>query len=143
MPSGSFQVLFAALLICSCQDPVAPTELNSTDSLIRLLARDGAKVTRAETMPTSAYPFFSTSAQRIVVNGADVQVFEYPNAARADSDAARVSPNGTPIGQAQISWMDTPSFYKRDRVIVLYVGHAVDISQRLESILGPPFARGQ
>jgi hypothetical protein len=143
MPFGLVQLLLAALTICACQGPAAPTELNSTDTLIRLLARDGAAVTRAETLPTSAYPFFSRSAQRIVVNGADVRVFEYPTAARAESDAARVSPNGTPIGQSQISWMDTPSFYRRDRVIVLYVGHAVDISKLLESILGPPFARGQ
>src|SRR5439155_24100396 len=88
-------------------------------------------------------PFFSVNAQIIQVNGADVQVFEYPSATRADSDSAKVSPTGSPIGQSQISWMDTPNFYKRDRLVVLYVGHSVDVMKPLEAILGPPFAAGR
>jgi len=83
------------------------------------------------------------NAQIIQVNGADVQVFGYPSATRADSDSAKVSPTGSPIGQSQISWMDTPNFYKRDRLVVLYVGHSVDVMKPLEAILGPPFAAGR
>jgi hypothetical protein len=77
------------------------------------------------------------------VNGADVQVFEYASTARADRDASKVSPTGTPIGQAQVSWMDTPHFYQRDRLIVLYVGHSADVMRVLEAILGKPFATGR
>jgi hypothetical protein len=140
-----FQLLLcAALSSNSCAaNPVGPTELTSADTLVQTLVQQGAAVTRAGAMPASAYPFFSVNAKRIVLNGADVQVFEYSGAARADSDAARVAPTGTPVGQSQSAWMDTPNFYKRDRLIVLYVGHSGDVMKLLESVLGPPFARGQ
>jgi hypothetical protein len=94
-------------------------------------------------MPRSAYPFFSVHARRIVVKDEDVQVFEYPSAARANSDAAQVSPTGTPVGQSQISWMATPHFYKRDRLIVLYVGFTSEILKALAATLGSPFAAGR
>ena len=70
-------------------------------------------------------------------------MFEYPSVTRADSDASKVSPTGSPIGQSQVSWMDTPHFYKRDRVIVLYVGHSADVLRMLEGVLGEPFAAGR
>jgi hypothetical protein len=137
-------VLVAALTVSSCSaSSLGPSEFASTDALMKALGQQGATVTRAAALPQSAYPFFSVRAQRIVVNGADVQVFEYANATRADSDASRISPTGTPIGQSQISWMDTPNFYKRDRLIVLYVGHSPDVMKPLEAILGAPFAAGR
>lgn len=137
-------IAFAALAVSSCAaNSLGPGELTSTDALARALEQQGATVTRAAALPQSAYPFFSVNARRIVVNGADVQVFEYANTGRADSDASRVSPTGTPIGQSQISWMDTPNFYKRDRLIVLYVGHSADVMKPLEAILDPPFATGR
>ena len=137
-------ILFAALAVSSCgANSVEPTELTSIDGFVRALQQQGANATRADTLPRSAYPFFSIAARRIVVNGADVQVFAYTNTTRADTDASHVSPTGTPIGQSQISWMDTPHFYKRDRLIVLYVGHSVDVMKPLEAVLGPPFAAGR
>jgi len=78
-----------------------------------------------------------------MVNGAEVTVFAYSSADRAAADAAKVSPTGSSIGQTQISWLDTPHFYKRDRLIVLYVGHSADLLKVLEAVLGPPFAAGR
>ena len=137
-------IVFATLTVSSCSaNPVEPDELASTDALVQALKQQDAAVTWAGELPPLAYSFFSVRAQRILVNNADVQVFEYASAARADRDAAQISPTGTPIGQSQISWMDTPHFYKRDRLIVLYVGHSADILRALEAVLGPPFAAGR
>ena len=137
-------IVSAALAVCSCAaNPLAPDEFASTDALVRALQQRGLSVMRAGALPRSAYPFFSVAAQRVVVNDADVQVFEYADVTRAESDASRISPTGTPIGQSQISWMDTPNFYRRDRLVVLYVGHAADIMRALEAVLGPPFAAGR
>ena len=137
-------VVFAALAVSSCAaSSMQPGDLSSIDALIRALQQQGATVTRAGTLPQSAYPFFSVNAQIIQVNGADVQVFAYPSATRADSDSATLSPTGSPIGPSRISWMDTPNFYKRDRLVVLYVGHSLDVMKPLEAILGRPFAAGR
>lgn len=137
-------VVFGAVVVSSCAaNTTEPSELTSTGALIQALKGQGVTVARVESLPRSSYPFFSVNAQRIVVQGEDVQVFEYPTVARVDTDASKVSPSGTPVGQTQISWMDTPHFYKRDRLIVLYVGHAAEILKPLEAILGPPFAAGR
>jgi hypothetical protein len=127
---------------CSA-NPVQPGELASIDALVAALERQRAVVSRAGELPASAYPFFTARAQRLVVDGADVQVFQYDTPAQAEGDASSISPTGTPIGRSQISWMDTPHFYRRDRLIVLYVGHSADLSRLLEAVLGPPFAAGR
>jgi hypothetical protein len=122
---------------------VQPTHVSATDALVRELQQHGATVTRAGPLDPSAYPFFSVRAERLVANEADVQVFEYATADRADHDAAKISPTGSPIGQVQISWMDVPHFYRRDRVIVLYVGHSSDMLKLLQAVLGAPFVAGR
>jgi len=144
MNPKAFQLLACAILaVNSCAaSPMQPGTLASTDILVSALQQQGATVTRAGTMPRSAYPFFSVAAQRIVVNESDVVVFEYECSSRADADASRISATGTPIGQSQISWMDTPNFFKRDRLMVLYVGHSADVLRPLEAVLGSRFAGG-
>jgi hypothetical protein len=136
-------LVLAAVGVSSCgSSAVQPTALASAEALVRALQQQGAAVTRAGSLPQSSYPL-SVSAQLLQVNGEDVQVFEYPSAMRADSDASKVSPTGSAIGRSQVSWMDTPHFYKRDRVIVLYVGHSADVLRMLGAFLGEPFAAGR
>jgi len=136
-------IVLAAVGVSFCgSSALQPSELTS-EALVRALQQQGATVTRAGSLPQSSYPFLSVSAQLLQVNGADVQVFEYASATRADSDASKVSPTGSPIGQSQVSWMDTPHFYKRDRLIVLYVGHSADVLRMLEAVLGAAFAAGR
>jgi hypothetical protein len=141
--SAAHFLVLAAVGVSSCgSSAVQPSELTS-DALVRALQQQGATLNRAGSLPQSSYPFLSVGAQLLQVNSADIQVFEYASATRADSDASKVSPTGTPIGQSQVSWMDTPHFYKRDRVIVLYVGHSDDVLRMLEAVLGEPFAAGR
>jgi hypothetical protein len=136
--------VLAAVAVSSCGSSAAqPNELTSTEALVRALQQQGATVTRADSLPLSSYPFLSVSAQLLQVNGADVQVFEYASATRADSDASKVSPTASAVGQSQVSWMDTPHFYKRDRLIVLYVGHSAHVLRVLQGVLGSAFAAGR
>jgi hypothetical protein len=87
--------------------------------------------------------FFSVKGQTILINDQHlVMVFEYPDAASADADAALVSPDGGSIGTAKPFWGSTPHFYKRGRLIVLYVGGDENVTKILVSILGPQFAGG-
>lgn len=55
------------------------------------------------------------------------------------ADAALVSPAGQPNPQAMIDWVSTPSFYRNDRLIALYVGCSPETLKALEAALGPPF----
>ena len=134
----------AAVALSSCAAaPTQPTALVSVDALVRSFEQEGATVIRSGSLPPSSHPYFSVAGEGLKVNGADVTVFAYSSDDRAAADAAKVSPTGSPIGQTQISWMDTPHFYKRERLILLYVGHSADLLKVLEAVLGPPFAAGR
>ena len=80
---------------------------------------------------------------RLRVNGADLIVYEYPDEAAADADAAIVGPDGSSFGNPptiMVSWIDRPHFYKSGRAIVQYVGSDPEVLRVLESVLGPQFA---
>ena len=128
------------LLLAGAQTtaPRPPTVLNRA-ALVSALRREGVTVSSRGRAPGDAFPFFSPRATRLSVAGDDVHVFEYASAARAAGDASHISPSGSPIGPHQITWMAPPRFYRKDRVIVLYVGANLDVARALEAVLGRPF----
>lgn len=88
-------------------------------------------------------PFFSVKGQVITVNSGHVQVFEYKTPAAARAAAATVSPDGSSVGITIITWVDTPHFYQKGKLIVLYVGNDAAVIDALGSALGPQFAGGK
>ncbi len=123
----------------SPQPPVVSHGGPVTDyvSLIDNLRAAGATVEPAGDI---SQPFFSVKGNAITVNGGDVQVFEYADAATADAEAALISPDGSSIGTTMVSWVAAPHFYKTGRLIVLYVGDNASVLNALEGVLGPQFA---
>ncbi|MEK6244154.1 MAG: hypothetical protein AABM33_06600 [Pseudomonadota bacterium] len=85
-------------------------------------------------------PFFSVTGMMIKVRGEDVQVFEYSDATAADAQAALVSPSGSAVGTTKIHWVGPPHFFKKGRLIVLYVGDNEKVLSALEAVLGRLFA---
>ena len=85
-------------------------------------------------------PFFSVEGRMIKIGGEDVQVFQYPDAAAADAQAALVSPDGSGVGTSKLRWVGSPHFYKKGQLIVLYVGINASVIHILETSLGPQFA---
>lgn len=106
-------------------------------SLMRKLREAGATASAAGKI---SQPFFSVSGRALTVNGDQVQVFEYRSNARAKTDAAKVSADGTPIGTTMITWVGPPHFYRNGRLIVLYIGGNSGVLKALEKTLGPQFA---
>ena len=128
--------------------PTPTTTPTVTDyiSLIDNLREAGATV--VDTGGVIQLPCFSVDTKVITVNGSDVHVFEYEDAAAADTEAALISPDGSSIkntfnnnGQiCNISWLAPPHFYKASNLIVLYVGENQAVIDVLETVLGPQFA---
>lgn len=106
-------------------------------SLVEALEAAGATL---ETLEESQLSLFDIAAQSIVVNGTQVQIFEFLDEAEAQAAAATVGEDGTSIGDAVMRWTDAPHFYQMGRLIVLYVGSDADVLSLLESVLGPHFA---
>lgn len=85
-------------------------------------------------------PFFSVTGRMIKVRGEDVQVFQYANTAAADAQAAPVSLDGSAVGTTKLHWIGPPHFYKKGKLLVLYVGDHQDVLKALEAVLGRHFA---
>lgn len=135
-------VVAVSAIGCDEASPVGPTGLTSTDALTTALRGQNATVVQGDVLPQSSNPFFSTNAQVLIVNGGTVSVFEYASVAAAESDAANVSPDGSVVGSTIITWIGPPHFYRTGRLIVLYAGSADAVLGPLETVLGPPLARG-
>ena len=108
-------------------------------SLVDALRAAGATVEPAGEV---SQPFLSAAGQVIGVDGHDVQVFEYADEAAADDDAALISPDGSSVGTSLITWIATPHFFRKGRLLVLCVGDDGDLIAALENALGPQFAGG-
>ena len=121
---------------------VSPTEIPGpeTRALASTLQRQGATVTFAEVMLASGHPYFRVRAARYLLNGENLQAFEYESADQTASDASRIGPDGTSIGATQVDWVSDPHFYRSGRLIVLYVGRGATILALLQSVLGPQIA---
>jgi hypothetical protein len=85
-------------------------------------------------------PFFSVKGTMIKVGGEDVQVFEYSNAAAVDAQAALVSRDGSAVGKTKLHWIGPPHFYKKEKLLVLYLGDDNKVLKALDAVLGRQFA---
>jgi hypothetical protein len=123
----------------SHDEPVTPFEgeVNDYSSLVAAIKSRGILVDLTEELEES---MFSAPAKVISVGGVDVQIFEFQTESDAKTSSLTVSEDGTEIGTSIIRWIDTPHFYTKGKIIVLYVGQNPEITNLLESILGAQFA---
>jgi len=106
-------------------------------SFLRSLRAEKTSITQAGEVDQ---PFFSVKGKAIGLYGDHVQVFEYPASAKAEEDAALVSADGMTIGTAKPHWLGPAHFFRRGRLIVLYVGNDEKVLKALQARLGPQFA---
>lgn len=142
-------VIISALLIATVFLIVGCTgEVYSYDNFIHSLLDSGASVQVGSEVELG---FFSVQGRNIFVNGERIHVFEYDSVALADKDVALVTPDGgmitttgTITKEVLFSWIGTPHYYHKGRLIVVYVdvSSGTDLSTRnlIEHILGSQFA---
>jgi hypothetical protein len=142
----SFTILLivaTGLVGCGAQPAVVPPtstgKVTDYASLLDALRGAGATVEPGDTLTDSV---FSVAGRIIKVNGLDVQVYEYQDAAAAEAEAATVSPSGSMIGTSIVEWIAPTHFYRAGKLIVLYVGADEALTRTLEALLGPQFAGG-
>lgn len=121
--------------------PVTPFEGAVTDyaSLVDAIESRGVLVQHKEDL-AAEISSFSVPIRVISVGGSDIQVFEFADESGAVASSLTVSEDGTEIGTSIIRWVDTPHFYTKGKLIVLYVGQNPEITSLLESLLGYQFA---
>lgn len=125
---------------CAQSVPPAASSPPAVEDQATLLAALQAEGTKIEVGDLITQDFFSAASQTIKVNGADLQVFQYENAAAMEKDASQVAPDGTSIGTSKPLWAGAPHFYKAGRIIVLYLGNDQAILGLLDKLMGAQFA---
>lgn len=135
---GRFFILVAlvTILAAGC-GPATGSEVNDYASLTAKLRAEGATVQEGGEVEQE---FFSVKGRIMVVNGEDVQVFEYQDEATARAQVELVSSDGTMIGTTIVLWVAPPHFYQRGRLIFLYVGENPEVLAVLQAALGAQFA---
>ena len=115
----------------------AARDIDSYDELLAALHEMGLTVEPAGKI---RQPFFSVQGEVVGVNGYEVEVFEYADEAGAAQDAGNVSPDGGSVGPTMVHWVSPPHFYRRGRLLVVYIGEDPAVAEALESVLGEQFA---
>lgn len=132
-------VLAVAATACDSRLAAQTTQPAAADhaGLMDRLRAAGASV---EVAGEVEQPFLSVTGAMIKVGGEDVQVFQYSSAAEVEAQAALVSPDGGAVGTSKPHWVGPPHFYKKGRLLVLYVGDDDKVLMALDAALGRQFA---
>jgi len=125
----------------SSDEPITSSDGIVTDyiSLVDAIKSRGVLVKYIEEIAAEGSSF-SVPIKVISVGGADIQVYEFQSESDAQVSSLMISEDGTEIGTSIIRWIDTPHFYTKGKIIVLYVGQNPEITNLLESFLGTQFA---
>ena len=132
-------LVVAALVLTACGGQPASAEGYGTEEFLAELREQGVEAEKGDSVEQA---FFSVVGTYVNFNGESVQVFEYDTAETMESDAVLVDASGSSIGTSMMTWIATPHFYKKGRILVLYVGDNPETLKALESVLGPQFAGG-
>lgn len=119
------------------QKPSKSIPVTDYSSLVHHLRALGAGASAAGDVEQ---PFFSVTGKMIKVHGEDVQVFQYADAAAVEAEAAPIARDGMTVGTKKIFWVGAPHFFKKEKLLVLYVGDNPKVLKALAALLGRQFA---
>ncbi len=85
-------------------------------------------------------PFLSVPGQFVSIDGSDVQTFEYDSEKSAKAAVAKIAPDGSTIGETRIGWVEPPHFFRKGKLLVLYVGKNPQVTRALEPVVGHQIA---
>jgi penicillin-binding protein 2 len=96
----------------------------------------GKTLTVEQTDRTILHPFFRVPGQVVLVNGQELQVFVYPDAAERKSDSARISADGRLIAGEVVAWPAPPRFASAGNVLAVLLSPDARLAGRVERAIG-------
>jgi|SRR3989344_481900 len=113
-------------------------ETNQYNKLVKDLEENGAKV---EIVGDYQHVSFSAPIKKhIRIEGDSVFVFEYENVDSTELDASKISGDASRMAGSIMVWFKPPHLYKKNEMIVLYLGDNEKVINFLEEVLGEQFA---
>ncbi|WBW98341.1 hypothetical protein [Oceanirhabdus sp. W0125-5] len=91
--------------------------------------------------------FLPTTRKRMIIGEEAVDIYLYGNNKKMENDAKNIDSGGCEytskgdiLNSVKVSWISEPHFYKKGKIIVLYVGTNEKIISDLKEIFGEEFA---
>jgi len=146
-----YQSVFAilALSLMGCHNSLTGPDKNTNNGytdLIDYLQKAGLTVEPEGTADPLLPCISAEKTFEMTVNGGKIQVFEFQHKEAADAQAERISPNGASITNSEIAcsilFINTPHYFKKNNLIVLYVGKNALVINTLVERYGVQFAGG-
>jgi hypothetical protein len=142
--AGIVRVLLSMVLLVACdagrppKPPEAPGTVPGpeTTALVATLQRTGLPIT-FEGRAAGDWWGVGFVGARYDVYDDQLFVYEWQTVSGAETAAALIRGRGNQIGGFDISWTDVPHFYRRGRIVVLYLGRRERILKLLRGTLGP------
>ncbi len=139
-------LLAATTAACGADEPLASEYIPGVVEDLR-----AAGLTAEELSGANSRLRFSVDGKSISVSDGTVHVFAFPDPATAETEAAYVSGDGSAIrvpegggrtGTSIYEWVATPRYYKKEELIILYIGDDAAVTGALVELFGPQFAGG-
>ena len=131
-------LLVSILLLFGCSEEISETSYND---LITSLNNMNFKVT-VEDVEKS---ILQGQRKRLTIkDNENISVYIYKSDKEMEKDASYVSEDGCSYNNGNeainISWVSYPHFFKKDNIIVLYVGDDLEVINALKKIMGSQFS---
>jgi hypothetical protein len=128
-----FVIALIPLLIAGCNTAGQPTE----GSIVDALRAESIEVTDIDRIAETA---LGVAMVVYSVPGGELQLYTFASSADAERVASSISPDGMKIGTSAPLWIAPPHFFRRDEVIVNYLGTDARVLAALGKIVGSPIA---
>jgi len=136
-----FILMVISLLFVSCALS-NNAKTSDYEAFLELLTQNGFSY--AEGNPDSEFHFLTAERKPVFIGSEILGVYEYESNEVMESDAACVDISGFSMrfegGGIEISWASNPYFFKKDALMINYVGENDDIINFLIKNFGKPFA---
>jgi hypothetical protein len=130
-----FCVLITLFFLWGCTNNEKRNSLE-IETFIQSLKDRGYTVIKPEIEGDTPHTFFSVYPTYYEADGKRLAIYEYNNVKKAKKDSEMISEDGYTIGNTIIEWVDKPHFYRKEKIIVSYIGSDVELQKDLNEILG-------
>lgn len=135
-----FAILTALLLLSSCTKDTKETQSDYA-AFLGLLTENEFQYTEEKPDTDS---FLSVERKPIFIGDEIISVYEYKSTQEMEKDSTYINPDGygisRPGSEVRIDWVSLPHFFKKDTLIINYVGEDELILKLLTNNYGAEFA---
>ncbi len=117
------------------------TAFETSEAVAALMDALDAAGANTQWAGTVSQALFTVPGWLIRVNGQEVEVYEYLEESVRLADTARIAADGSLVGDMAVGGPGQPTFWAKDKLIVLFLGDTPETPGLLSAVLGDPLTK--